>query len=502
MASPTESVSSLEGTESRSKRWADRIARQGPWQPLPDPLSYAGPPSLPMPVQISDKASLAPFFEYLRGNAAGEKPEVAHEPGHEEVELLEFSKGVAYNDGRIDLCKMVTGPPNIGDLMNATRSYTSGRHFLLGNNIIGPQGAREIARFIDERPDQYETWYLAGNCIDKRGLEALVDAMIKSRVITNVWLKRNPLGVNSAAALARLCTRSPVLRTLDLDQTNLGNEGVAKFFALLNRHEKPIALRHVYLNASGIGAEALTEISEYLKHSELESLYLSCNPIGEAVALLADGVKESQALQRLALQSCGLTGPTTANLLDAIKGHPTLQTVDIGQSYATEDLNLRFNWLEGEEFATSLQDLITCSKGMGLRYLNIGYTPMTCEDLLNICEAVISNSTLVWFKASPLVKGGKSRAEVKAGLHLKKSMNAVRELLAKNVAEQYPGMTYEEFHNGPKRFLLSPPDVRYIDSVYRNRDAGMARRGLKVLDKWWEEGDETLRLVHEDGVEL
>ncbi|CAK1362602.1 unnamed protein product [Cercospora beticola] len=502
MASPTEEVSNLEATESTSKRWADRITSQGPWQPLSDPLSYAGPPSLPMPVQISDKASLAPFFEYLRGNATGEKPEVAHEPGHEEVELLEFSKGVAYNDGRIDLCKMVTGPPNIGDLMNALRSYASGKHFLLGNNIVGPQGAREIAKFIEERPDQYETWYLAGNCIDKRGLEALVEAMIKSPVITNVWLKRNPLGADSAEALARLCTSSPVLRTLDLDQTNLGNEGVANLFNLLNRHERTIALRHVYLNASGIGAEALTEIGKYLKHSELESLYLSCNPIGEAVALLADGVQESHTLQRLALQSCGLTGPTTAKLLEAVKGHPTLQTVDIGQSYATEDLHVRFNWLDGEEFAKSLQDLVTCSTGTGLRYLNIGYTPMTCEDLLNITEAVISNSTLVWFKVDPLVKGGKSRAEVKAGLYLKKSMHAVRERLAKNVTEQYQGMSYEEFHNGPKRFLLSPPDVRYIDSVYRNRDAGMARRGLKVLDKWWEEGDETLRMVQEDCGEL
>jgi hypothetical protein len=37
--------------------------------------------------------------------------------------------------------------------------------------------------------------------------------------------------------------------------------------------------------------------------------------------------------------------------------------------------------------------------------------------------------------------------------------------------------------------------VRKIDSVYRNRDAGMARRGLEKLDKWWDEDDGTLQEV-------
>jgi hypothetical protein len=47
-----------------------------------------------------------------------------------------------------------------------------------------------------------------------------------------------------------------------------------------------------------------------------------------------------------------------------------------------------------------------------------------------------------------------------------------------------------------KRWLLSDEtDVRKIDSVYRNRDAGEARRGLKILDKWWDENDQTLQEV-------
>ncbi|KAK3073705.1 hypothetical protein LTR53_004463 [Teratosphaeriaceae sp. CCFEE 6253] len=58
--------------------------------------------------------------------------------------------------------------------------------------------------------------------------------------------------------------------------------------------------------------------------------------------------------------------------------------------------------------------------------------------------------------------------------------------------EQY-GVDYVRFDAEHKRFLVSPTDVRFIDSVYRNRDAGAARRGLKTLEKWWKDGDETLR---------
>jgi hypothetical protein len=47
-----------------------------------------------------------------------------------------------------------------------------------------------------------------------------------------------------------------------------------------------------------------------------------------------------------------------------------------------------------------------------------------------------------------------------------------------------------------KRSLVNDKEsIRKIDSVYRNRDAGLARRGLKKLDKWWNEDDETLEKV-------
>lgn len=149
-------------TEHNEKHnWIKRILTQnGPWSPDEDPLSLKGAPSIPMPVEVSDPESLAPFFAHLRNNgthqvsnqtAAGLKGESGAEPYYN-VEYIEFEKGVLYSDGRIDLCKMVTGPRNIGDLMESLKTNEFSKHFLLGNNIVGPTGVEAIASFIEEFP--------------------------------------------------------------------------------------------------------------------------------------------------------------------------------------------------------------------------------------------------------------------------------------------------------------------------------------------------------------
>ena len=489
-------------TERNNKaNWIKRISKQGPWNSATDSLSLAGAPSLPMPVEQSDKDSLAPFFAHLRNGGTHERDQndVVGESGIEpyyNTELIEFEKGVLYADGRIDLCKMVTGPRNIGDLMESLKSNSFSKHFLLGNNIIGPVGAKAIAEFIEQFPERFETWYLAGNCIDGASFQVLVNAMGKSSAITNVWLKRNPLGPGAAGDVFRLVTETPNLRTLDLDQTELGDAGVAELFGSLAEHvpKTPLALRHVYLNACGIGEEACKAIAQYLQteHCTIESLYLSNNPIGNAVTHLADGLKSNRSLKRIVLQSCGLTDDGIIALAESLNGNTNLTALDIGQAYATEDLGMRFNWVT-ETAAPALASLINTTK---LEYLNISYTPMSQVALNTILAAVSNSSSLLWFFAKPLTTGGKDAASVKAGQEYARVYKFARERLHANVREEY-GVDYLHFENEHKRFLISPKEVRYIDSVYRNRDAAAARRGLKKLEKWWEDGDETLKQVQD-----
>ena len=484
--------------ENESHNFAKRIQKQGPWDPVKDPLPLTGASSLPMPVEVSDKESLAPFFAHLRDNGTHQVSENGEgsagiEPYYN-VELIEFEKGVLYSDGRVDLCKMATGPRNIGDLMNSLKPNTSSKHFLLGNNIIGPVGADSIASFIEEFPDRFETWYLAGNCIDAASFGRLVNSMVKSPVITNVWLKRNPLGRDAAKDVFRLITQSPNLRTLDLDQTELGDEGVAELFTLLTNHSKPHKLRHIYLNAVGISTQACSQISLYLASPScaLTSLFISNNPIGPALATLAPGLAANSTLERLSLQSCGLSDASTTPLLRALKNHP-LKTLDLGQSYATEDLGTRYNWLSD---AQPLIDLVTTTPS--LQYLNLSSTPMPQEALNSLLAAVAKSNTLLSFHAKSLVRG--DPAAVHAGQEGKRLQRLVNRRLSQNVWEKL-GVHYDRFNAELKRFLVSPEDVRFIDSVYRNRDAGRARRGEGRLEKWWGEGDDTLKMIGDGMVE-
>ena len=71
-------------------------------------------------------------------------------------------------------------------------------------------------------------------------------------------------------------------------------------------------------------------------------------------------------------------------------------------------------------------------------------------------------------------------------------------ILERNVRSVY-GMGYAQFEASEKRWLISPKDVRLIDSGYRNRDSGLARRGKLILKKRWEDGDETVERVMQAG---
>lgn len=255
----------------------------------------------------------------------------------------------------------VLGPPNITALMNSLSTNTCVCHFLLGNNIIGPVVADAIATFSQNYPSRIETWYLAGNCLDGPSMTRLTNAWVGSRAITNIWLKRYPLGPSASPDLYRLITQVPNLRTLDLDQTELSDTGVATLFRLLTSF--PLAslpLRNIYLNATGISTAACKAIAQFIGSPDctLESLYLSMNPIGDDGAIaLSDGLRQNTSLKRFITNSCGINTQGATSIFAALIGHPTLFTLSIAQSYATHDLNARYNFLE-DAIAPSLVNLI------------------------------------------------------------------------------------------------------------------------------------------------
>jgi hypothetical protein len=86
---------------------------------------------------------------------------------------------------------------------------------------------------------------------------------------------------------------------------------------------------------------------------------------------------------------------------------------------------------------------------------------------------------------------------VKAGQAHVRLLEQARVTLESNIKKLYgEDMSYDNWMVDMKRWVVNDKtDVRKIDSVYRNRDAGLARRGLKKLDKWWDANDETLKEV-------
>ncbi|KAL8992590.1 MAG: hypothetical protein Q9188_007554 [Gyalolechia gomerana] len=380
----------------------------------------------------------------------------------------------------------VVGPPHIGKLMKSLEQNNFVRHFLLGNNIIGPTGAKEVASYMSRQPDQMETWYLAGNCIDSSSLKLLVDGWVTSSTLSNIWLKRNPLGPSSVSALFKLITNASGLRTLDLDQTELSDAGVGELFNLLAVNDlSSVRLQHIYLNANGISTAACQALAKYLatENCSLQSLYLSNNPVGDKGATaLAEGLRHNTSILRLSVRSSGLKSPGAITIMEVLASHPKLMTLDLGYNFATEDLDSRYNCFD-DSIKDAACKLIQTSQT--LQYLDLGITFMTTQARTEIADAVCDSSSLLTFKADTVFE--------KLPRPLKR---VIRARLTENLKKVYGDeMTYEEFEQGEQRWLISPKDVRFIDSAYRNRDAELARRGLIRLEKKWADEGELERVM-------
>jgi Ran GTPase-activating protein (RanGAP) involved in mRNA processing and transport len=342
-----------------------------------------------------------------------------------------------------------------------------------------------------------ETWYLAVNCIDGDSLTTLVDAFISSPAVTNIWSKRNPLGSSAANGLFRLITQTPNLRTLDINQTGLGDAGVASLFTQLAEHGHKIPLKIIYMNGNGIGVSAADAIGRYLASDicSITWIYMSSNPLGsEGTTALASGLKGNCSLTRLALQSVGMSDVGAIHLFDALQSHPKIKVIDVGMSIATMDLGQAYNYLT-DAVASHLGELIESAET--LQYLRLDNCAMTIAGLNTVLKAVGKAPSILFFRANSIFPQARDYNSVKRGQEHARLHKLVGAHVMENIRARYDNdMTYENWIANEKRWVVSDEqDVRKIDSVYRNRDMGLARRGLKKLDKWWDEDDETLASV-------
>lgn len=157
----------------------------------------------------------------------------------------------------------------------------------------------------------------------------------------------------------------------------------------------------------------------------------------------------------------------------------------------------RYNWVT-DRSAFAVHNLVASTST--LNYFNLGQCALSNDGLNSILSGITTSRSMLFFLGKSIWPQLKVATSVAASQEHFRLSRLVHENLTKNVNRVY-GVTYTEFMENEKRWLVNDrSDVRKIDSVYRNRDAGLARRGLMKLDKWWNEDDETLKEVMKGAV--
>jgi hypothetical protein len=385
----------------------------------------------PMPVDVSDKETLEPFFSYLSSDEPLTTDKV-------------FFKG-AVIDKRMDMCKQVTGPDHITELCESVSKNTQIKHFLLGNNIAfrdDQQKAHSMAKVMKSNQD-IETWYLAGNYIGEEAMAILSESLYENTTCKSLWLKRNPIGPTGAKHLNKMLYTNKNITLLDLDNCGLLDEGVENLLAeSLSSPSSKMNLKHLYLDANGITEASAITISRWCeKHKhQLKSIYLSINRLGDGgVRMICDSLRGSKSLKRFSAGSNRITRNLAEFIVDFSLSCPNLISLGLGCYKSTYDLGEKPNFLSNIEPFVNLIE-----KHESLQYLDLLMNCIKHSDMVKLIDIAKNLNRSVPLTIDGCQDGTKPEDR--------------REL-------------YFNGHNDRSclKFVKHPKKVLHIDSIYRNR---------------------------------
>lgn len=359
-----------------------------------------------------------------------------------------FVRGTALPDGRLDLCKQALGVDGAVRVLRAIDGNPCVRSLLLGTDGLGDGGAAAVAEVIRERrAPALETLYLGCNLIKVAGIEALADALRDpSSPVRALWLKRNVVGPNGAAVLAKLISCQPNLELLDVTNSALTDAGVEPIVAALRAQAtQPRGLQRLLIGSNGIGPVGAGRFAELLAITpHLRELSFSISRFGDAGArMLSYGLARNQSLERLDLRSCALGPDGLAALVEAVRRHPRLTELSLGTTPATVALGGRDNDLRDRTGGKILATWLT--EAPPLRRLDLAGSGVRSTGALRILDALEHNFNLADLQLGKFVA--------------RRIKRRVRVLLERNRAA--------------RPFDLSPPPhVAAILSVYRSKPSG------------------------------
>ncbi len=427
--------------EERKKRVIDSCA-------LNRPISDEVVNPKAMPVNVAPLKELQPFFNHMKQNIpAG-------------IKELEFTRGVHYDDGRIDLCKQVVGSSWICNLMDSIKNNPHVDHFLLGNNIIDIVGANAIGKFISsEHVPKIKTWYIAGNRITTDGIQIICEALEHDTDAEALWLKRNPLMPIGGMYIGEMLQVNSTLQILDLENTGLLDEGIEYVMLGLKKNTR---LRKLYLGSNGITEEGAKYIANYFntlteqKRKGVTSLYLGCNRLKDAgIQMLANALKNYPYLKRLSVGSNRITYNGSNVLMNALTNSPNLICLSLGLPKATFAIGEIPNLISNDG-AEQIAQFIKNNKTT--KFLDISGNRLKNEGLLVISKALENNDTLIDIKYhQPIMK-------IEPNID-----RAIQKKLKSNIKNRL-NMTQDHMYQNYLRFVKHTKKVVNIDSVYRTRD--------------------------------
>ena len=426
---------------------------------MPPNLFVTTPEEVPVaPCPIEE---LQPVINYLSSNAPVPKDNVKFVRGTVvPVKTPMGSKGV------VDMCKQVVGPDGIAPLLEGLMMCKGVEGLLLGNNVTGSKGAREIAKCIRREDSQITTWYLGGNQFGPDDIGVISTALEKDKKVLAVWLKRNPVLPAGTMHLAKVLSANRTLMTLDFSNCGLLDEGCISLFRDGMTHNQ--TMKHLYLNTNGITAVGARVIAKYFENGgSLESLYMSCNPLGdEGARLIADSLKGKTSLVRLGLASCAVGDVGIKALVDMFPTLTNLEYLNLGFLKGTYLFNGLPNYL-GLNGMTLLCSVIP--QMPSLRYLDINHNQIPPEGLQLLLTTLRSLPEGMGLTSLLCGQFGQQRSELVED-QLKETLSRNKFLWGKMVAG---GDCEEEWRRvGEELSLraLCPDHVREIMSTTRNMD--------------------------------
>ena len=402
-----------------------------------------------MKVDVAPLEELKPFFDYLKSN----KPIEPNFFDKDRKNMChKFARGALYEDKRLDLCKQVVGPDHIQELMDSLAHSDLVEHFLLGNNVIGTQGAIAIAEYIKFKHN-IKTWYLAGNDLDKDGIKYICYALADDSVCTDLWLKRNPIGPQGAVHVKYLLEHNKTIDTLDLHNTGLLDDGCKEIFEGLKSNT---SVKLLYMDSNGFtptSAKYIADYFDYLVANDIygiDSIWMDINRFeDDGIIEIVKSMGKYRHLKRLAIGSNGFTEKAMAQIYESFKKHPNLKVLDLGMYKSTSDLHELTN-RTGNEGSDYISKLLEANKV--LEYLAISHNGIEIEGMTKIIDAFQNNNSLIQFEIQQygLVLGQELVKKFKTKLGENRMKKEIKNI------------------NNYVRFLKHGSKITAIDSIYRN----------------------------------